>query len=70
MSCLLNGGSVFFDSVLSGQDVANLQGVLLDGRHPFQFFPILQELERIIYIGRSPLLPMPGFNSSKNDKMK
>ena len=26
------GGSAFFDSMLSGQDV---QGVLLDGRHPF-----------------------------------
>ena len=35
--------------------LANLQGVLLDGRHPFQFFPILAKLERIIYIGRSPL---------------
>ena len=29
------GGSAFFDSVLFGQTLANLQGVLLDGRHPF-----------------------------------
>ena len=28
------GGSAFFDSVLFGQTLANLQGVLLDGRHP------------------------------------
>lgn len=59
VSCDSMVAVLFLTLCFLDRTLANLQGVLLDGRHPFQFFPILQELERIIYIGRSPLSPMP-----------